>query len=104
MSIPAGTEAVTDAPVNDAQSHVVEDADKHTQEAANIPPAPPADDPADASNGSEGVKELREQVGVLGQTVDTLAKAVESLVSGQNHDESTVEKLPLLLRGKTVKE
>ena len=103
MSVPAGTEAATDVPIGDAQKAVIDDAEKHTPPAVT-PPAPPANDPADPSDSKDGVKELREQVGVLGQTVDTLAKAVEALVGGANSDESTASKLPLLLRGKTVRD
>lgn len=104
MSVPAGTEEVTGAPVGEAQKNVIEDAEKHTPPAAT-PPAPPASEVANTADGEDGIKELRDQVGVLGQTVDTLAKTVESLLGSANGErDESVAKLPLLLRGKKDKD
>ena len=104
MSVPAGTDAVTDAPIAEAQKNAIDDAEKHTPEVT--PPPPPANTAGDPSDGTDGIKELREQVGVLGETVNTLVKTVETLAATAtgNRDEGAGTKLPFLLRGKKDKE
>jgi hypothetical protein len=86
--------AATDAPVTTAVQNAAEDVDSHTPET----PAPPADNPTDAT-GESGLDELRETVNELARSFTALTDLVTDLAKNLSGDESPVSSVPWTHRG-----